>query len=49
LDIKQSGLRERRQTTDHTLRLYDAMQKAVGNKHLLAIFVDLEKAYDKVN
>jgi len=50
LNINQSGFRERRRTTDHILRLHDAVQKALANKHhLLAIFIDLEKAYDMVN
>ena len=50
LDIKQSGFRERRRTTDHILRLHDAVQKSLADKHhLLAIFIDLEKAYDMVN
>jgi len=50
LDTKKSGFRERRRTPDHILRLHDAVQKALGNKHhLLAIFVDFEKAYDMVN
>jgi len=49
-DIKQSGFRERRRTTDHILRLHDAVQKSLANKHhLLAIFIDLENAYDMVN
>jgi len=44
--IKQSGFRERRRTTDHILRLYDAVQNALANKHhLLAIF-DFEKAFE---
>ena len=50
LDIKQSGFRERRRSTDHILRLHDTVQKSLANKHhLLAIFIDLEKAYDMVN
>jgi len=50
LDIKQSGFRERRRTTDHILSLHDAVQKSLANKHhLLAIFIDLEKAYDMAN
>jgi len=50
LDIKQSEFRERRRTTDHILRLHDAVQKALANKHhLLEVFIDLEKAYDMVN
>ena len=49
LGIKRSGFRERR-TTDHILRLHDAVQKALANKHhLLAIFIDLEKAYNMYN
>ena len=41
LDIKQSGFRERRRSTDHTLRLHDAVQKSLANQHhLLAIFID---------
>ena len=50
LDRKQSGFRARRRTADHILRLHDAVQKALANKHnVLAIFIDIEKAYDMVN
>jgi len=50
LNISQSGLRQRHKTTDHILRLYDAIQKSLGNKHnVLSVFIDLEKAYDMVN
>ena len=50
LNTSQSGFRERRRTTDHILRLHDAVQTSLANKHhLLAIFIDLEKAYDMVN
>ena len=50
LDLKQSGFRARRRTADHILRLHDAVQKALANKHnVLAVFIDIEKAYDMVN
>jgi len=50
LDLKQSGFRVRRRTTDHILRLHDAVQKALANKHnIVAVFIDIEKAYDMVN
>jgi len=49
LTISQSGFRQRRRTTDHLLRLHDAIKKSLGNKHALAVFIDLEKAYDMVN
>jgi len=50
LDMKQSGFRERKRTTDHILCFHDAVQKSLANKHhLLAIFIDLEKAYDMVS
>ena len=44
LSISQSGFRQRRKTTDHILRLHDAIQKSLGNKHnVLSVFIDLEK------
>ena len=50
LDTNQSGFRARRRTTDHILRLHDAVQKALANKHnVLAVFIDIENAYDMVN
>ena len=50
LDLKQSGFRARRRTRDHILRLHDAVQKALVNKHnVVAVFIDIEKAYDMVN
>jgi len=50
LHLKQSGFRARRRTTDHILRLHDAVQKAFANKHnVLAVFIHIEKAYDMVN
>jgi len=50
LTFTQSGLRQRRKTTDHILRLHDIIQKSLANKHnVLAIFIDIEKAYDMVN
>jgi len=45
LSISQSGFRQRLKTTDHILRLRDAIQKSLGNKHVLSVFIDLEKAY----
>ena len=45
LSISESGFRQRRKTTDHILRLNDAIQKSLGNKHnVLSVFIDLEKA-----
>jgi len=51
LSISQSGrFRQRRKTTDHILRLDDAIQKSLGNQHnVLSVFIDLEKAYDRDN
>jgi len=50
LSISQSGFRQRRKTTDHILRLHDAIQKSLENKHnILSVFIGLEKAYDMVN
>ena len=50
LSISQLGFRQRQKTTDHILRLHDAIQKSLGNKHnVLSVFTDLEKAYDVVN
>jgi len=50
LHISQSGFRQRRKTTDHLLRLHDAIHKSMANKHnVLSVFIDIEKAYDMVN
>jgi len=50
LHIAQSGFRQRRKTTDHLLRLHDAIYKSMVNKHnVLSVFIDIEKAYDMVN
>jgi len=49
LHISQSGFRQRRKTTDHLLRLHDAIHKSMANKHnVLSVFIDIEKAYDMV-
>jgi len=49
LDMSQSGFKNRR-TTDDILRLHDIVQKSLTNRHhVLAIFIDLEKAYDMVS
>ena len=46
----QSGFHHRRKTTDHILRLHDIVTKSLANKHhVLAVFIDIEKAYDKVS
>jgi len=50
LDMSQSGFKNRRRITDHILRLRDTVQKSLANRyHVLAIFIDLEKAYDMVS
>jgi len=50
LDINQSVFRARRITMDHIVRLHDAVQQALANKHnVLAVFIDIENAYDMVN
>ena len=50
IDTNQSGFRARRRTTDHILRLHDAVQKALANKrNVLAVFIDIENAYDMMN
>ena len=49
LNNLQSGFRSRRRTTDHLLRLHDAIYKALANKRsVLTVFLDIEKAYDMV-
>ena len=49
MNILQSGFRSRRRTTDHLLRLHDAIYKAIANKRsVLTVFLDIEKAYDMV-
>ena len=50
LQISQFGFQQRRRTTDHLLRLHDAIRKSMANKHnVLSVFIDIEKAYDMVN
>ena len=50
LTFTQSGFQQRRKTTDRILSLHDIIQKSLANKHnVLAIFIDIEKAYDMVN
>ena len=42
----QSGFRKGRSTKDHILNLESCINKAHANKSTLAIFLDIEKAYD---
>jgi len=50
LHMSQSGFRQCRKTTDHLLRLHDAIRKSMSNKHnVLSVFIDIENAYDMVN
>ena len=43
----QSGFRRRRSTVDNFVTLETSIRDAfVGRKHLVSIFLDLEKAYD---
>jgi len=51
LNMSQSGFKNRRRTTtDQILRLHGTVQKSLANRHhILAIFIDLEKAYDMVS
>ena len=45
----QSGFRSRRRTTDHIMRLHDTVYKALANERsVLAVFLDIEKAYDMI-
>ena len=45
----QSGFRAKQSTKDCILRLHDDVYKAIPNKRsTLAVFLDLEKAYDRV-
>jgi Reverse transcriptase (RNA-dependent DNA polymerase) len=45
----QCGFRPSRQTKDHILRLIQACYEAQNqNKHLVAIFIDIERAFDKI-
>ena len=45
----QSGFRKQRCTTDHVVRLQDAVHKAINTgKHTLAVFLDFSKAFDMV-
>ena len=49
LNPLQSGFRKQRSTTDHTIRLQDAIHKSISNgQHTLAIFLDFSKAFDMV-
>jgi len=44
----QSGFRKQRSTTDHLVRLESFVREAfVQRQHAVAIFFDLEKAYEK--
>lgn len=45
----QSGFMKNRSTTDHLIKLETDIQKGMANKeHTVVIFLDLEKAYDRV-
>jgi len=47
--MSQSGFKNWR-ITDHILHLHDTVQKSFANRHhVLAIFINLEKAYDMVS
>jgi len=49
LNPLQSGFRKQRSTTDHTVRLQDAVHKSINNgQHTLALFLDFSKAFDMV-
>jgi len=49
-DMSQSGFKNRKRTTDPILHLHDTVQKSLANRHhVLAIFIDLEKAYGMVS
>jgi len=50
LNISQSGFPQRHRTTDHLLRLHDAIHKSMAHKNnVLSVLIDIEKAYDMVN
>jgi len=50
LHISQSSFRQCRKTTDHLLRLHDAIHKSMANKrNVLSVFIDIENAYEMVN
>lgn len=45
----QSGFRRNRGTMDHVVRLQDTVVRQLNNRgHVLAVFLDMEKAYDMV-
>ena len=45
----QSGFQRRRSTVDTLVTLETSIRDAsVGRKHLVSIFIDLEKAYDTI-
>ena len=49
LNSSQSGFRKGHNTTDHIIRLQDEINKHINNKsHVLAVFIDFEKAFDMV-
>jgi len=53
LNSSQSGFRKGHSTTDHIIRLQDEIKhinnKHINNKsHVLAVFIDFEKAFDMV-
>ena len=44
-----SGFRKGRSTIDNIINLENDIQKNINNKnHVLAVFLDLEKAYDRI-
>ena len=50
LNDVQSGFRHRGKATNHIMRLHHIVTKSPANKHhVLAVFIDIEKEYDKVS
>lgn len=49
INYNQSGFRKNRRTLDHLIRLSDTVNKSLATKqNTLAVFLDIEKAYDMV-
>ena len=47
INIKQSGFRKHRSTTDHLIDIETALRKSIDQKqHTIIVFFDLQKAYD---
>ena len=44
----QSGFRKAKSTDDHLFRLYQSVMESFNREHVVAAFLDVEKAFDNV-